>query len=59
MKITFTAKYNIDGNTHEQKMEYDTKDVQKTLERRLKTAFPNATGVAIVLDTPAPAGGKK
>lgn len=52
VKINFLATYHIDGNAHNMKMEYDTKDVEKTLERRLKTAFPNASGITIVLDTP-------
>lgn len=50
MKITFLASYNIDGQKNQQRMEYDTKDIEKTLERRLKTAFPNASGITIVLD---------
>jgi hypothetical protein len=52
MKLKFTAQYSIEGKPTEQAMEYDTADVVKTLERRLKTAFPNATSITITLDQP-------
>lgn len=55
MKLNFTAVYSIDGNKQTMPMEYDTKDAAATLERRLKTAFPNATSVTITLDTPTKA----
>lgn len=51
MKNKFIAKYSIDGKQHTHNMEYDTGDIVKTLERRLKTAFPNATSIEIQLDT--------
>lgn len=51
-KINFRVTYKIDGENHVMKMEYDTKDIEKTLTRRLTTAFPNATSIAIVQDTP-------
>ena len=50
MKYHFTAKFNINGNNTEHAMTYDSVDIVKTLERRLKTAFPNATGITITLD---------
>jgi len=49
MKYKFNATFNIEGKKIEHKMEYDSVDIVKTLERRLKTAFPNATGIEIVL----------
>lgn len=58
MKLNFTATFKLGATTTVHQMEYDTKDVIKTLERRLTTAFPNATGISIVQDEPA-AGGKK
>lgn len=57
-KLNFTANYNIDGKPQTQAMEYDTGDVVKTLERRLKTAFPNATGIVIVENSTTPRGGR-
>lgn len=50
MKLLFTAAYNINGTAKTEQMTYDTVDVIKTLERRLKTAFPNATGISITLN---------
>lgn len=50
MKYNFTAVFNINGKPHTHAMNYDSIDIIKTLERRLKTAFPNATGVEITLD---------
>jgi hypothetical protein len=47
MKYNFKAEFKIDGKPQVQPMEYDSGDVIKTLERRLKTAFPNATGIVI------------
>lgn len=48
MKHKFIAKFTV-GGTPEQsmEMEYDDKDIIATLERRLKTAFPNARGIVI------------
>lgn len=65
MRLNFTATYNINGAVKSEAMTYDTVDVIKTLERRLKTAFPNATGISITLDAeqqgnlPLTTGGKK
>lgn len=50
MKYKFTAGFNIEGKPITHRMEYDSVDIVKTLERRLKTAFPNATGIQITLD---------
>lgn len=47
MKIKFLAKFNINGKPNDHSMEYDSIDIIKTLERRLKTAFPNATDIRI------------
>jgi hypothetical protein len=47
MHYKFIATYSVDGKPYTQTMEYDSKDVVKTLERRLRTAFPNATQIAI------------
>lgn len=60
MKYKFTANFNIEGKPITHAMEYDSVDIVKTLERRLKTAFPNATGITITLDgeTPTPRGVK-
>lgn len=46
-KLNFTATFKIDGKSFVQPMEYDTADVEKTLQRRLVTAFPNATSIVI------------
>lgn len=54
MKYHFTAKFNINGKETEHAMTYDSVDIVKTLERRLKTAFPNATGITITLDQERP-----
>lgn len=50
MKYKFTAAFNIEGKQITHAMEYDSVDIVKTLERRLKTAFPNATGITITLN---------
>lgn len=50
MIYKFTATFNIDGKKFMQAMTYDSKDVIKTLERRLTTAFPNAVSIEIVED---------
>lgn len=54
MKYKFNAAFNIEGKAINHKMEYDSVDIVKTLERRLKTAFPNATGIQITLETEMP-----
>lgn len=56
MKYNFTAVYKIDGKEQQQNMEYDSADVIKTLERRLKTAFPNATSITITEAASTPRG---
>lgn len=53
MFLQFTATYSIDGKPQTHKMTYDSADIIKTLERRLKTAFPNATGITLTLDEKA------
>lgn len=52
MEYKFTANFNIEGKPVTHAMTYSSVDIVKTLERRLKTAFPNATGIAITLDEP-------
>lgn len=47
MKYNFKAVFKIDGKEMSHAMEYDSADVIKTLERRLRTAFPNATAITI------------
>lgn len=53
MFLQFNATFSIDGKPVAHKMTYDSADIIKTLERRLKTAFPNATGIIITLDEKA------
>lgn len=48
MQHTFTAKFNINGTPQTPtEMTYDDNDIIATLNRRLKTAFPNATNISI------------
>lgn len=50
MKYKFKATYMLNAKPQTHEMEYDSEDVIKTLERRLKTAFPNATSIVIEAD---------
>lgn len=52
MKVNFLAKFKVDGQAYQQPMQYDTKEIEATLRRRLTTAFANATEVEITLDEP-------
>lgn len=45
--LKFTVTYEADGKKQTQTMSYSTADIVKTLERRLKTAFPGASNIAI------------
>lgn len=47
MEYKFKATFNIDGKPHAHEMTYNSADIIKTLERRLQTAFPNATSISI------------
>lgn len=47
MLYRFSASYKIDGKNQTTEMTYESADIIKTLERRLKTAFPAATEITI------------
>lgn len=54
MTYSFIAVMTIEGQQVTHKMTYSSVDIIKTLERRIKTAFPNATHIGIVLDNQEP-----
>lgn len=47
MIYRFKVAYNINGKPYTGEMTYDEKEIQMTLSRRIRTAFPEATAIKI------------